>query len=156
MVRASLTLIWQIIFFDFFIALFLTCTICTSVIIAPEIFTSHTAFKFFHELFFFGLITSAFLRHQTPPPKEHPSLRLQQICLTTEVIRTDHVIDDSLVDHKVMITQAEDYSTYKGTVTDVGEIIVSGIAEMQITVQKSRNNSKSFSERMIKFLEILN
>ena len=73
-----------------------------------------------------------------------------------EVIRTDHVIDDSLVDHKVMITQAEDYSTYKGTVTDVGEIIVSGIAEMQITVQKSRNNAKSFSERMIKFLEILN
>lgn len=75
---------------------------------------------------------------------------------SAEVIRTDHVIDDSLVDHKVMVTKAEDYSTYKGTVTEVGEIVVAGNPEMQITVQKSRNNSQRFTERMIKFLEILN
>jgi len=75
---------------------------------------------------------------------------------SAEVIRTDHVIDDSLVDHKVMVTKAEDYSTYKGTVTEVGEIVIAGNPEMQITVQKSRNNSEQFTERMIKFLEILN
>lgn len=75
---------------------------------------------------------------------------------SAEVIRTDHVIDDSLVDHKVMVTKAVDYSTYKGTVTEVGEIVVAGNPEMQITVQKSRNNSEQFTERMIKFLEIMN
>lgn len=75
---------------------------------------------------------------------------------SAEVIRTDHVIDDSLLDHKVMVTKAEDYSTYKGTVTDVEELTIAGNPEMQITVQKSRNNSAQFTERMIKFLEILN
>lgn len=75
---------------------------------------------------------------------------------SAEVIRTDHVIDDSLLEHKVMVTKAEDYSTYKGTVTEVEELTVAGHPEMQITVQKSRNNSAQFTERMIKFLEILN
>lgn len=74
---------------------------------------------------------------------------------SAEVIRTDHVIDDSLLDHKVMVTKAEDYSTYKGIVTDVEELTVAGNPEMQITVQKSRNNSAQFTERMIKFLEII-
>lgn len=54
-----------------------------------------------------------------------------------------------------MILQAEDYSTYKGTVTEVEELTVAGHPEMQINVQKSRNNSAQFTERMIKFLEIL-
>lgn len=75
---------------------------------------------------------------------------------SAEVIRTDHVLDDSLLEHKVMVTKAEDYSTYKGTVTEVEELTVAGHPEMQITVQKSRNNSAQFTERMIKFLEILN
>lgn len=75
---------------------------------------------------------------------------------SAEVIRTNHVIDDSLLEHKVMVTKAEDYSTYKGIVTEVEELTVAGQPEMQITVQKSRNNSAQFTERMIKFLEILN
>lgn len=78
-----------------------------------------------------------------------------KISESAEVIRTDHVIDDSLLDHKVMVTKAEDYSTYKGTVTEVEELTVAGNPEMQITVQKSRNNSAQFTERMIKFLEII-
>lgn len=75
---------------------------------------------------------------------------------SAEVIRTDHVLDDSLLEHKVMVTKAEDYSTYKGTVTEVEELTVAGHPEMQITVKKSRNNSAQFTERLIKFLEILN
>lgn len=73
-----------------------------------------------------------------------------------EVIRNEFVIDDTLLNHKVMITKADDYSTYKGTVIDVEEVFVTGECEVQITVQKSRNNSRPFTERMIKFLEILN
>lgn len=73
-----------------------------------------------------------------------------------EVVRTDYIIDDTLINHKVMITKADDYSTYKGIVTDVGEIMDAGEQMLQITVQKSRNNAKKFTERMIKFLEILN
>ena len=74
---------------------------------------------------------------------------------TAEVIRTNHVIDDSLINHKVMVTKADDYSTYKGTVTEVKEVVVAGEQELQITVQKSRNNTREFTERMIRFLEVL-
>jgi hypothetical protein len=73
-----------------------------------------------------------------------------------EVIRNEFVIDDTLLNHKVMITKSDDYSTYKGTVIDVDETFVTGEIEAQITVQKSRNNSRLFTEKMIKFLEILN
>lgn len=79
-----------------------------------------------------------------------------KISESAEVIRTNHIIDESLLDHKVMVTKAEDYSTYRGTVTEVEELTVTGHPEMQITVQKSRNNSAQFTERMIKFLEVLN
>lgn len=79
-----------------------------------------------------------------------------KISESADVIRTNHVIDESLLDHKVMVTKAEDYSTYRGTVTEVEELTVTGHPEMQITVQKSRNNSAQFTERMIRFLEILN
>lgn len=78
-----------------------------------------------------------------------------KISESAEVIRTNHVIDESLLDHKVKVTKAEDYSTYKGTVTEVAELTVEGNPEMQITVQKSRNSSAKFTERMIKFLEII-
>jgi hypothetical protein len=72
-----------------------------------------------------------------------------------EVIHADHIIDDSLINHKVMVTRVDDYSTYKGTVTEVRDIVIAGDKERQITVQKSRNNTKEFTERMIRFLEIL-
>lgn len=78
-----------------------------------------------------------------------------KISSTAEVVRTNHVIDDSLIDHKVMVTKADDYSTYKGTVTEVEEVVVAGEEELQITVQKSRNNMREFTERMIRFLEVL-
>ncbi len=78
-----------------------------------------------------------------------------KISSTAEVVRTNHVIDDSLIDHKVMVTKADDYSTYKGTVTEVEEVVVAGEEELQITVQKSRNNTREFTERMIRFLEVL-
>ena len=65
------------------------------------------------------------------------------------------MIDDSLINHKVMVTKADDYSTYKGTVTEVKEVVVIGEQELQITVQKSRNNTREFTERMIRFLEVL-
>ena len=75
---------------------------------------------------------------------------------TAEVVRADYIIDNTLINHKVMVTKADDYSTYKGTVTDVGEIMLDGEQILQITVQKSRNNTRKFTERMIRFLEILN
>ena len=74
---------------------------------------------------------------------------------TAEVVRADYIIDDTLINQKVMVTKADDYSTYKGIVTAVGEVMLDGEQILQITVQKSRNNTKEFNERMIKFLEIL-
>lgn len=79
-----------------------------------------------------------------------------KISSAAEVIKTDHVIDDTLINHKVMVTKADDYSTYKGTVIEVDEVVVENELEMQITVQKSRNHKRNFTERMIKFLELLN
>lgn len=75
---------------------------------------------------------------------------------TAEVVRTGYVIDDTLINHKVMVTKADDYSTYRGTVTEVGKITVAGETELKITVQKSKNNIEEFTEGMIKFLEVLN
>ena len=72
-----------------------------------------------------------------------------------EIVRTDYVLNDELINRRVLVTKAKDYSTYKGTVTEVGEIIVDGEPEARIVVQKSRNNTEEFTERMIKFLEIL-
>lgn len=66
-----------------------------------------------------------------------------------------HILHDSLLTHVVRITKKEDYSTYKGTVVDVDEIGLGIEKEKKITVQKSKNNSQSFTERMIRFLEVL-
>lgn len=78
-----------------------------------------------------------------------------KISSTADIVRSNPVIDDSLVNQKVMVTKADDYSTYKGTVTDVTQVLVDNEKEMQITVQKSKRNVKEFTERMIKFLERL-
>lgn len=78
-----------------------------------------------------------------------------KISSTADIVRSNPVIDDSLVNQKVMVTRADDYSTYKGTVTDVTQVLVDNEKEMQITVQKSKRNVKEFTERMIKFLERL-
>jgi predicted component of viral defense system (DUF524 family) len=79
-----------------------------------------------------------------------------KISHSAEVIRTtDYIIDDSLIDYRVLVTKADDYSRYKGIVTEVGEVVIEGKKELQITVQKNQKNTKKFTERMIKFLEIL-
>jgi hypothetical protein len=79
-----------------------------------------------------------------------------KISHSAEVIRTtDYIIDDSLIDYRVLVTKADDYSRYKGIVTEVGEVVIEGENELQITVQKNQKNTKKFTERMIKFLEIL-
>lgn len=70
-----------------------------------------------------------------------------------EVIRSNPHIDESLLEHKVRVTHADDYSLYKGNVIDV-DMSIEG--NSVITVQKSRNYQKRFEERIIKFLEILN
>lgn len=74
---------------------------------------------------------------------------------TAEIVRSDYVIDKELIDHRVMVTTVGDYSTYKGTVNAVEEVVVWDEPEWQITVSKSKNNRKIFAESMIKFLEIL-
>lgn len=74
---------------------------------------------------------------------------------SAEVIKADYVLDESLMDKKVKVTKVDDYSTYKGIVTDVADILIGENVEKQITVQKSRNNSREFTERMIRFLEVL-
>lgn len=79
-----------------------------------------------------------------------------KISSTADIVKTNPVIDDSLLDQKVMVTKADDYSTYKGTVTDVTQVFIDNEKEMQITVQKSKRNVREFTERMIKFLERLN
>lgn len=78
-----------------------------------------------------------------------------KISQKAEIVRTDYVIDDTLLSHEVMVTKVTDYSTYKGTVIDVDKVETEGVLESQITVQKSKNNKKQFNERTIKFLEIL-
>ncbi len=79
-----------------------------------------------------------------------------KISENAEVVRAEPIINDTLLNHKVMVTKVDDYSTYKGTVVDVEQIMVFGKMEVQITVQKSKNNSREFTEKMIKFLEVLN
>lgn len=79
-----------------------------------------------------------------------------KISSTADIVKTNPVIDDSLVNQKVMVTKADDYSTYKGIVTDVTQVLADNGKEMQITVQKSKRNVREFTERMIKFLERLN
>lgn len=78
-----------------------------------------------------------------------------KISSSAEVIRADYTLDETLINQKVKVTQLEDYSIYKGTVISVDEIIVDKDSQMEITVQKSKNNVRKFNERMIKFLEIL-
>lgn len=78
-----------------------------------------------------------------------------KISSTADIVKTNPVIDNSLVNQKVLVTKADDYSTYKGTVTDVTQVIIDNEKEMQITVQKSKRNVREFTERMIKFLERL-
>jgi hypothetical protein len=73
-----------------------------------------------------------------------------------EIVRDDFVVDDTLLNQRVMVTKSDDYSTYKGIVVEVEQVLVSDEKEAQITVRKSRNNSRVFTEGMIKFLEILN
>lgn len=78
-----------------------------------------------------------------------------KISENAEVVRDDYVIDDMLLNHKVLVTQAEDYSIYKGTVVEVEQGLDSREEEARIIVQKSKNNSKEFTDRMIRFLEVL-
>lgn len=78
-----------------------------------------------------------------------------KISSTADIVKTNPVIDNSLVNQKVLVTKADDYSTYKGTVTDVTQVIIDNEKEMQIIVQKSKRNVREFTERMIKFLERL-
>ena len=79
-----------------------------------------------------------------------------KISSKAEVVESDFVINESLIDHKVMITKKEDFATYKGTVINVEEVVTEEKKEMQIIVEKSKNNKEKFTERMIRFLEILN
>ena len=78
-----------------------------------------------------------------------------KISTNAEIIRQNHIIDESLIDKKVIVTQMDDYSTYKGKVTSVDEVVIENNVERQITVHKSTNRSKKFTERMIRFLEII-
>lgn len=73
-----------------------------------------------------------------------------------EVIRDDYSLDETLLNHKVMVTKASDYSTSKGTVTAVSEMVVAGTPETKIVLQKSKNKTEEYTKRMIKFLEVLN
>lgn len=73
-----------------------------------------------------------------------------------KVIKSDFVIDATLIDHKVFVTKKDDYSTYKGIVKKIDEILVEGLPEKRIRVQKSKNNTEEFTKRMIRFLELLN
>ena len=78
-----------------------------------------------------------------------------KISTNAEVVRNEFTIDETLRNHKVIVTQADDYSLYKGTVIDVNQVAVMGEIEAQIIVQKTRNNTRNFMARMIKFLEVL-
>ena len=78
-----------------------------------------------------------------------------KISTNAKIIRQNHIIDESLIDKKVIVTQMDDYSTYKGRVTSVDEVVIENNVERQITVHKSTNRSKKFTERMIRFLEII-
>lgn len=49
----------------------------------------------------------------------------------------------------------DDYSTYTGTVIDIDDTFFEGKREKKITIQKTKNNSQQFTERAIRFLEVL-
>lgn len=70
-----------------------------------------------------------------------------------EVVKSEFILDSSLVDHKVLLTKADDYSTVKGTVVDFET--VEEKREKAITIQKTKRSKERFTEKMIRFLEIL-
>ena len=76
-----------------------------------------------------------------------------KISSSAEIIRSDPEIDESLLDKKVLLTLKPDYSTYRGTVTDI--VVSDNEDDTQIVVQKTRRNSAAFAKRMIRFLEEL-
>lgn len=73
-----------------------------------------------------------------------------------EIIKKGCNINKEMIGHEVEVTKQEDYSIYKGKLTEIAEIKIDGKDEMQITIQKSKNNKHSFTDSQIKFLEILN
>lgn len=78
-----------------------------------------------------------------------------KISKDAEIIRANPIIDISLLDKKVMVTSMGDYSTYKGSVIEVEEKNELEDSETQITVKKSKNNMRVYTQKMIKFLEII-
>ncbi|MCR4678927.1 MAG: hypothetical protein K5679_09240 [Lachnospiraceae bacterium] len=79
-----------------------------------------------------------------------------KISENAEVIRDNFNLDETLINHSVKVTKTSDYSTSKGTVTSVSEIVIGGTPETKIVIRKSKNVSEEYTRRMIKFLEILN
>ncbi len=68
-----------------------------------------------------------------------------------EIVRSGVVIDSTLLNQSVTITNNDD-KTYKGTIIGVD----CESPERSIVVQKTKRDSEMFSSRMIKFLEITN
>lgn len=73
-----------------------------------------------------------------------------------EVVKSNFVLNQSLLGHKVMVTMNEDYSIHKGTIVNVDEIRVDKKTETRIVLQKNKKDRKEYCEHMIKFLEVLN
>ncbi|SCH91830.1 Restriction endonuclease BglII [uncultured Ruminococcus sp.] len=78
-----------------------------------------------------------------------------KIGANAEIIRTNTILKKALINHKVEITKMDDYSTYTGTVIDIDDTFFEGKREKKITIQKTKNNSQQFTERAIRFLEVL-
>ena len=71
-----------------------------------------------------------------------------------QIVRANHVLDNSLLNRKVCITSSEDYNLCKGTVIEIKQID-NDENKIQLMVQKSRNNIEIFTDDMIKFLEFI-
>ena len=71
------------------------------------------------------------------------------------IVRADYSIDSNLINHRVLITKASDYSKVKGTVVDVDEIGLLSNGEKSLFLQKTQKITERYAEKMIKFLEVL-
>lgn len=70
-----------------------------------------------------------------------------------EIVTSSFSVDSSLINQKVLITREIDYSTVRGTVVDIE--VLDNQVEKTIVLQKSKKSIERFTEKMIKFLEMI-
>ncbi len=71
------------------------------------------------------------------------------------VVRADFSIDSRLINRSVLITKASDYTKVKGKVVDVDVMGLFNDGEKSLFLQRNKRVTEQFTEKMIKFIELL-